>query len=118
MPRVRSAQAIACRDIWFGYNEHFVLRGLNLELAAGEIGVLFGRSGAGKTTLLRCVAGYERLTKGLLESTTVPCRPKPAGTGDDSRRVSHFLALQEALSTFDVGGARPGCLYCRPAEAA
>ena len=34
-----------------------VLRGVNLELQSGEIGVLLGRNGAGKTTLFRTILG-------------------------------------------------------------
>lgn len=40
--------------------------GVNLGLAAGEIGVLIGPSGCGKTTLLRAVAGLEPTTAGSI----------------------------------------------------
>jgi polar amino acid transport system ATP-binding protein len=38
---------------WFG--DHHVLRGIDLELDAGEVQVVIGPSGSGKSTLLRCV---------------------------------------------------------------
>ena len=38
---------------WFG--ETHVLRGVDLEVAKGEVVVLLGPSGAGKSTLLRCI---------------------------------------------------------------
>ncbi|MEG0822158.1 MAG: ABC transporter ATP-binding protein [Burkholderiaceae bacterium] len=41
-----------------------VLSGLNLTLAAGEIGALVGQSGCGKTTLLRAVAGFVPVSAG------------------------------------------------------
>ena len=41
-----------------------VLRGLDLEVPAGESGFLLGASGSGKSTLLRCIAGLEQAYKG------------------------------------------------------
>ncbi len=43
-----------------------VLRDVDLEVPAGEIGALLGASGSGKTTLLRVVAGFERADRGLV----------------------------------------------------
>ncbi len=44
-----------------------VLRGVDLDVAAGERAVLAGPSGAGKTTLLRAIAGLERAQAGSIE---------------------------------------------------
>jgi polar amino acid transport system ATP-binding protein len=46
----------------FGANE--VLRGIDLEVAAGETITIIGPSGSGKTTLLRCINYLERPTSG------------------------------------------------------
>ena len=46
----------------FGNNE--VLRGLSLEVRAGEFLTILGESGSGKTTLLRLIAGFEHADGG------------------------------------------------------
>ena len=49
----------------FGSTE--VLKGVNLEIAQGEILVVVGHSGGGKTTLLRCVNALEHCDEGEIE---------------------------------------------------
>jgi ABC-type polar amino acid transport system ATPase subunit len=44
-----------------------VLRGIDLEVRAGEVVVIFGRSGSGKSTFLRCVNFLEDPTEGWIE---------------------------------------------------
>ena len=44
-----------------------VLRGIDMEVARGEVVVIFGRSGSGKSTLLRCINFLEDPTAGAIE---------------------------------------------------
>src|SRR5262245_17862813 len=44
-----------------------VLKGINLEMDAGEFTVLVGPSGCGKSTLLNIIAGLERQSSGNVE---------------------------------------------------
>ena len=48
----------------FGSNE--VLKGIDLDIAAGEVIAIIGRSGSGKSTLLRCVNGLESIDAGSI----------------------------------------------------
>ena len=50
-----------------GYGEREVLRGVDLEVRAGELVGLVGPNGGGKTTLLRCVLGLVRPWDGRVE---------------------------------------------------
>jgi ABC-type polar amino acid transport system ATPase subunit len=44
-----------------------VLKGVDMEVARGEVVVIFGRSGSGKSTLLRCINFLEDPTEGTIE---------------------------------------------------
>ncbi|MBA2259658.1 MAG: ABC transporter ATP-binding protein, partial [Acidobacteria bacterium] len=48
------------------FGQHHAVRGLHLEVEAGECLVLLGPSGCGKTTLLRLLAGLERPDAGTI----------------------------------------------------
>ncbi|MFG1378557.1 amino acid ABC transporter ATP-binding protein [Xanthobacter autotrophicus] len=48
----------------FGQNE--VLKGINLDIAPGEVIAIIGKSGSGKSTLLRCVDGLETIDDGSI----------------------------------------------------
>ena len=48
----------------FGANE--VLKGIDLEVEAGEVIAIIGKSGSGKSTLLRCINGLETINAGSI----------------------------------------------------
>ncbi len=48
------------------FDDHPVLRQINLKVATGESVAIMGSNGSGKTTLLRCLAGMTRLSAGKL----------------------------------------------------
>jgi D-methionine transport system ATP-binding protein len=56
-----------------GSPEHVALRGIDLDIAAGEIVGVIGRSGAGKSTLIRCINLLEMPTSGsvIVDGTDV-----------------------------------------------
>lgn len=52
------------RDLWAGYGETMVVRGLDLPVASGQTVVIIGPNGHGKTTLLRTISGLIRPRRG------------------------------------------------------
>lgn len=78
------------RNAHKSYGSAKALRGVNLDLYAGELLGFLGPNGAGKTTLIRCLAGRARLDRGAIRF------------GDDQARtlgiVPQTLAMYEDLT--------------------
>lgn len=55
---------IRVEGLQFTYDGAPLLRGVDLQVAAGESAFLLGPSGSGKSTVLRCIAGLEQPTAG------------------------------------------------------
>jgi branched-chain amino acid transport system ATP-binding protein len=53
-------------DLWAGYGQSTVLRGVSLEVAEGEAVALMGPNGHGKTTLLKVISGVHRASSGRI----------------------------------------------------
>ena len=58
--------SIRFNDVNHCFDEHRVLREINLEIGTGEIVCVLGPSGSGKSTLLRLIAGLESVQQGSL----------------------------------------------------
>ncbi len=82
-PMVRSL------DVHKRFGRLEVLRGVNMDVAQGEVVVIIGPSGSGKTTFLRCINHLERLDGGRIyvDGEMVGYREKNGRLVEDSERA-------------------------------
>lgn len=52
------------KDLYFGYNEDDIIKGLSFQVEEGQVLCLFGPNGSGKTTILDCILGLNKKRKG------------------------------------------------------
>jgi iron complex transport system ATP-binding protein len=57
---------LALSNVSAGYGDHLVLRGIDLEVRAGEIVAVVGPNGAGKSTLIRAISGTLAILSGSI----------------------------------------------------
>ena len=92
---------IAVRNVYKRYGRKTVLKGVSLDVAAGQVMALLGANGAGKSTLMRMVAGLAQPTGGeiALGGVTV------GKAGYELRRyigvVGHLPLLYDNLSGYE-----------------
>ena len=84
----------------FGSNE--VLRGIDLQIPAGQFVAIVGRSGCGKSTLLRLIAGLEKIDAGSI-SFGEETRPEDVRVMFQEPRL---LPWARVLSNVEVGLGR------------
>jgi ABC-type polar amino acid transport system ATPase subunit len=58
---------IKIRNLHKSFGEHRLFKGLDLDVARGEVVALIGPSGSGKSTLLRCINGLETFDQGEID---------------------------------------------------
>ena len=61
-----SGPMVDAQDVHKYFHGNEVLKGINMQVAKGEVVVLIGASGSGKTTFLRCVNHLEKIDKGRI----------------------------------------------------
>jgi branched-chain amino acid transport system ATP-binding protein len=107
---------LVVRDLVVDIQGSRVLRGVSLEVKAGELVCLVGRNGAGKTTSFRTVMGFRTPTSGAIEldgKSVVGLRPYQiarmgVGYAPEESEVFGELTVAEniAMPTWTCRGAR------------
>jgi iron(III) transport system ATP-binding protein len=75
--------------LWKGYGSTEVLCGVDLDVGAGSLTAVLGRSGGGKTTLLRVIAGFERAERGSVALAGRTLDDGRTWTAPESRNVGY-----------------------------
>lgn len=70
--------AVKVRGLVMRYDA-LILRGVNLQVAKGQVLAVLGPNGAGKTTMMEVLEGYRRRSAGMVE--VLGCDPECAGYG-------------------------------------
>ncbi len=102
-----SSGALSIRGLELRRGSRPVLRGVDIDVAAGEVVALMGASGSGKTTILRCVAGLERFHGGTvrIDDLELPAGPTSARVTRALRHkvgfVFQFHCLFEHLTVIE-----------------
>jgi branched-chain amino acid transport system ATP-binding protein len=106
------------RDLHSGYGEAVVVRGVSLDVGAGEIVALLGRNGMGKTTLIRSIMGLTppQVRSGLInwrDESLLGLRPheiadRKIAIVPQGRRLFASLTVIEHLTMLKSARAKDG----------
>lgn len=89
---------VQVRGLEQAFDGKLVLRGIDLDVAPGEIVVVMGSSGGGKTTLLRCIGGLITPTKGTVKVAGVDVHRQPEEARKRLGFVFQYAALFDSLT--------------------
>lgn len=75
------------RGVYKAFDQHLVLRDINLEVAEHEVVCLIGASGCGKSTLLRCTNLLEEINQGSIYLNDLDITARGVRADDIRRRI-------------------------------
>lgn len=88
---------VSCRELYCGFGDNDVLKGVNLEVYRGETLVVMGRSGCGKSVLLKHINGLIHPDRGTLTFDGVDVTAMTERAVTDLRRRVGMLFQAGAL---------------------
>jgi iron(III) transport system ATP-binding protein len=103
----RSAATVVATAVGKSFGDRSVLKGVDLEMAAGSITAVLGPSGCGKTTLLRILAGFEDPDTGTVSiagetvaggDVTVPVHRRRVGLMPQEGALFPHLSVGENIA--------------------
>ena len=89
-----NAPLLVLENITKSFGPVKALKGVNLEVARGEIHALIGENGAGKSTLMKVLSGAERPDGGSITFNGKPYAPKSPAEG----RLSGIAMIYQELT--------------------
>lgn len=95
---------VSVKDLHKSFGELEVLKGIDLEIEAGEVVSIIGRSGSGKSTLLRCLNQLERHDWGTIVLADQRLDGTAMSPGELSRNVGMVFQSFNLFPHLDVLG--------------
>ncbi len=113
IPPAFTGLGVRLRGVEKRFGDRQVLRGIDLEIAAGEFVAVVGRSGCGKSTLLRLLAGLDEPSAGRIE---LDGAARPAADVRLMFQEPRLLPWASVRRNVEIGVA--GLMRMQPARAA
>jgi len=101
--RLPASAVVSIRGLRKSFGEQEVLRGIDLQIHAGEFIAVVGRSGCGKSTLLRLLLGLEQQSEGQIEFADGITADAQSGSIRIMFQEPRLLPWASVLANVEVG---------------